>query len=67
MIKGSDMKLKIHMKSGKTLVQRGVKEYNFKYTSNEVIGINIELKWWAKFSVLVGTLALDQIEAITRH
>lgn len=55
------------MKSGKTLVQRGVKEYSFKYSGDEITSVKIQLKWWASYSVLVGTLALSQIECVTKH
>lgn len=61
------MKLKIHMKSGKTLVQRGVKEYNFTCIGGKITGVKLKLKWWASFTIVLGTLAPDQIEAVTRH
>lgn len=52
------MKLKIHMKSGKTLVQRGVKNYNFKCNSDEIKEVKIMLYWWSTFSIIVPTFTI---------
>ena len=60
------MKLKIHMKSGKTLSQRGVKSYKIRWDDHAITGIEFTLKWWAKTTVIVSSLDLGSIEAITK-
>lgn len=59
------MKLSFHMKSGKTLVQRGVKHYNFKYNNDQITAVNMTVRWGFKLRVLVGCLDLKSIEAVT--
>jgi len=59
------MRLHIHMKSGKTLTQRGVKDYSYKYNNNQITAISIELRWWARKSILITSLDMKSIEAMT--
>lgn len=61
------MKLKLHMKSGKTLVQNGVKDYTYKFTSESITYLSITTYWWARRTILVPSVDLSQIEAITSH
>jgi len=60
------MIIEIHMKSGKTLTQSGVKDYSIKYNNEQIVSIELRLYWWAKFSIIVGSLDLKQIEAVTK-
>lgn len=61
------MKIKIHMKSGKTLVQNGVKHYNYSYNNDQITKLSLDLRWWAKRSIFVSSLDLKSIEGITRN
>ena len=61
------MKLKLHMKSGKTLVQRGVKDCKYSYNSTSITALTITTYWWARQTILVPSIDLSQIEAITIH
>ena len=61
------MKLKLHMKSGKTLVQRGVKTYTYRFSPESITYLSITTYWWAKQTILVPSVDLNQIEAITIH
>lgn len=59
------MKVTIYMKSGNKLVQRGVKEYSVKHVGDDITGLSVKVHFWARLRVLVGTVALSQIEAVT--
>ncbi|HHZ95398.1 MAG TPA: hypothetical protein EYN67_07545 [Flavobacteriales bacterium] len=61
------MKLKIHMKSGKTLVERGVKDFNLTYGDKGITQLEIILYWYHTRTVIMGALDLACIESITRH
>jgi len=62
------MKIKIHMKSGKTLVESYVKDFTVKYNNNEITGLNIDLFWYARNrTIFMAALDLGNIEAITMH
>lgn len=58
------MKINIHMESGKTLTQNGVKDYSIKWRGDEVVSLAIELKWYQKRTLILGSLNLSRIEAI---
>ena len=61
------MKIKIHMKSGKTLTQSGVKDYRIEYTDSAIIAISIDLHWFQSRTIIIASLDLDSIEAMTKH
>lgn len=61
------MKLKIYMKSGNIVTQGGVKDYKIYYEGNEVKQLSIDLYWWGRRRLIMSSLDLSQIEAITRH
>lgn len=52
------------MESGKTLTQNGVKDYSIKWRGDEVVSLAIELKWYQKRTLILGSLNLSRIEAI---
>lgn len=70
------MNIKIYMKSGNTIMQKGVEEYNYRYTSDRIVSLTIKLSnpWYKRFvnkligrnvkKVLVPSIDLRQIEAI---
>lgn len=60
------MKIKIHMKSGKTLTQKGVKDYSIKYNNDQIVSVELELYWLFNFSIIMGSIDLKSIEAITK-
>lgn len=60
------MKLTLYMKSGNKIVQRGVKAYEVRFRGNEITQLMIKLRWLRIGpTLLVGSVALDQIEAVT--
>lgn len=59
------MKVTVYMKSGNQLVQRAVRDYSVKNIGDEITGLEIKLHWWGKRTLLVGTVALSQIEAVS--
>jgi len=61
------MKLKIHMRSGKTLVQNNVKDWGIKYNSEQITSLSIDINWWGNRTIILGALDLNSIEAITKH
>ncbi len=64
------MKLLIHMKSGKTITVRNVKDWKIEYTGNEVTSIKIERGksfWPTQKGLIIKSIALDQIEAMERY
>lgn len=61
------MIIEIHMKSGKTLKQRGVKDFSFKYNNDQITTLRIELYWWSNFSIFINSIDLASIEAITKR
>jgi hypothetical protein len=56
--------LKIYMKSGNVLVQKGCKDVRGKYNNEAVTSIGIDVHWWATRTVLVSSLCLQQIEGL---
>lgn len=62
------MQIRIHMKSGKTLVETGVSDYTIRYTDEQITYISIELSWWRRCrTIIIGSIDLKSIEAITIH
>jgi hypothetical protein len=61
------MTLKIYMKSGNVITWRHVKSYEIKNQGDTIIGIMIESRRILSFQPLTKTIALDQIEAVTRR
>lgn len=61
------MKLKIYMKSGNVITQSGVSDYQIAYEGNEIKRLSIDLYWWGRRRLIMSSLDLSQIEAITRH
>lgn len=61
------MKLKIHMKSGKTLIQRGVKDWSLKHNNQQMTELSIEVYFWSTLTIIMASLDLSSVEAITRH
>lgn len=60
------MVIKIHFKSGKTITQKGVKDYNVKFNGDDIVFLSLDLYWFASRTCLVPTVRLDQIECIER-
>jgi hypothetical protein len=65
------MKLKIYMKSGNVIALSGIEEYKIENTGNEITSLEITQKHkifgvFPSTRLLVKTIALDQIEAVTR-
>ena len=61
------MKLTFYMKSGNRIVLRFVKSYEIKSRGNEITELTIGRPFGRPGArLLVGTIALDQIEAVTR-
>jgi hypothetical protein len=58
------VKILIHMKSGKTITQSGVKNYSFTYSGDDIKSIEIELYWFSKRTMLVPCLRFSSIEAV---
>ena len=59
------MKLTIYLKSGNTVVVRGIKTYEIKNRGDDIVGVSYDRRWWAKRGgLLLKTLALSQIEAV---
>lgn len=58
--------LQILFKSGNAIVIDKVAEYKFDYRENEITGVALRQTPKAKNRLLVGTIALDQIESVVR-
>lgn len=64
------MKLNIYMKSGNVIPVHGVKEWKVNTIGNSVTTLSIKYTWFAirvysRERLLVGSIDLSQIEAIT--
>ena len=61
------MTLRIYMKSGNCIVLPHVKEYKITNRGDEIIGVELKRRGiWSGENLLVKTIALSQIEAITK-
>ena len=62
------MKLNIFMKSGNKIEVYGVKNWEIKYAGDVITKLSIDYRWLSLKSdrLIVGSIALSQIEAITR-
>ena len=60
------MKLSIHMKSGKTLIQKNVANYKIKHLENEITSFSFLLEPKGHLTLVMGALDLSSIEAIER-
>lgn len=64
------MKLTIYMKSGNAIKLSGIEEYKIENKGNEIVGLTLKQKRRIfgvvpTNTLLVKTISLDQIEAIT--
>lgn len=59
------MKLKIYLKSGNSILLDNVKEYEIKNKGNIIVGMSIVTKSKPKQKLLVKTIDLSSIEAVT--
>lgn len=62
------MKLNIFMKSGNKIEVYGVKKWEIKYSGDSITGLSITYRLFSLKSdrLIIGSIALSQIEAITR-
>jgi hypothetical protein len=63
------MKIKLHMKSGKTLKLKYVKDFSYRYTGDTITSIEVKYNWVGKLPksrVFIPSVVLSQIEAIER-
>ena len=64
------MQLNFYMKSGSCLKLKGIKSYEFKSSGNDITYISLEYgspaRWLRSDRLLIGTINLSQIEAVTR-
>jgi hypothetical protein len=62
------MKLNIFMKSGNKIEVYGVKNWEIKYSGDVITGLSIAYRFFSLKSdrLIIGSIALSQIEAITR-
>lgn len=61
------MKLTIYLKSGNKIVLPFIKDYNIRNSGDEIISLEIvRHSFWPGQKLLVKTIALSQIEAITK-
>lgn len=59
------MKARLYMKSGNQVTITHVKDVTIKYSGNTITGFEVEWEKKApKTGVMIGSIALDQIEAI---
>ena len=61
------MTLKIYMKSGNVITWRHVKSYEIKNQGDAIVGITINGRQILSYQPLIKTIALDQIEAVTKR
>lgn len=60
------MKLKIYMKSGNVIPLFGIKNYNFQYRGNTIVGVELHVRRWSRARLIIGTIDMSQIEAVVR-
>ena len=61
------MKLTIYMKSGNKIVLRFIKAYQVQKVENRIVGLTItRTQFWPGQRLMVKTIDLSQIEAITQ-
>lgn len=61
------MKLTIYLKSGNKIILPFVKDYKIQTRGDEIIGLEIVRRnIWPGQRLLVSSIALSQVEAITR-
>lgn len=61
-----EFSLTLYMKSGNRIEIDRISEYEFRSEGDRIVGIRLVQSLKAKNRLLVKTIALDQIEAVTR-